>query len=327
MSSKHKTHKKQHFVPQCYTKPWCDPDGKQNPRIEPFVWVFDRDGANPRRKSPANLFTETDIYSIPLPDGQRDLYLEHGFQELEDKFTRVRNLTLSRRVNPSQEDVAWLLAFASTAHVRTAAFRDFQRQQWAHIRQRMEEMQAAMSATTPDQRRAFSRVESAEKGAGLGIEDVRRLETFPIQNMIGAAVRVEFPRLSQMTVAILCTDDPQGFVTTDHPCTWFDPQAYRLQPVYRGPSLSSRTIEITMPISPHQCLVITHQPIASKFYVDIQPAALQELNRRHIGHCDKSFVSNRNEINPIWFENRPLPDDAWENVRARKIASGEWPSR
>lgn len=69
------THKKQHFVPQCYTKAWHDPDAPAGPKMNPYVWVFDRDGTNVRRKAPANLFTETDIYTIERADGERDLRL------------------------------------------------------------------------------------------------------------------------------------------------------------------------------------------------------------------------------------------------------------
>lgn len=73
------SHKKQHFVPQCYTKAWCDPATVGKPKVDPYVWVFDPDGSNPRRRSPSNLFTETDIYTTRSPDGSRDLCLKHGF--------------------------------------------------------------------------------------------------------------------------------------------------------------------------------------------------------------------------------------------------------
>ena len=64
-------YKKQHFVPQCYTKAWHDPAAPAGPKMSPYVWVFDRDGANPKRKAPANLFTENDIYTIKSEDGER----------------------------------------------------------------------------------------------------------------------------------------------------------------------------------------------------------------------------------------------------------------
>lgn len=68
-----RTHEKQHFVPQAYLRAWCDPttpDGQ-----EPYVWRFNKDGSDARRKAPAKIFRETDMYTIPLPGGGRDLVL------------------------------------------------------------------------------------------------------------------------------------------------------------------------------------------------------------------------------------------------------------
>jgi hypothetical protein len=39
---------------------------------EPYVWRFKKDGSDPRRKAPENLFHETDLYTIHREDGERD---------------------------------------------------------------------------------------------------------------------------------------------------------------------------------------------------------------------------------------------------------------
>ena len=85
---------KQHFVAQCYMKAWHDPGSSVGKRT-PYVWVFDRDGKNSKPRAPSNLFTETDIYTLALGD-IRNVELEHGLQELEDKYTRIRNKTFLR---------------------------------------------------------------------------------------------------------------------------------------------------------------------------------------------------------------------------------------
>ncbi|WP_445083115.1 DUF4238 domain-containing protein [Candidatus Nitrotoga sp. M5] len=126
-----------------------------------------------------------------------------------------------------------------------------------------------------------------------------------------------------MHVAVLCAADPIGFVTSDHPCTWFDPESYKLPPIYRGPGLGSCTIEVTFPISPSQCLIITHNS-QWQGYIDVQEEVVNELNCRHIAHCNKTFISCSPQTLPIWFEQRTMPDDAWEKVREQKMKSGEW---
>lgn len=313
------THKKQHFVPQCYSKAWHDPDAPRGPKCTPYVWQFDRAGTTGRRKAPVNIFVETDIYTIERPDGERDLTLEHGLQELEDKFTRIRNLRFSRREWPDSEQMAWLLAFVVTAHVRTAAHRDFHREQWGRIRQRMEEMEEALDKAPPEQRRAMAAALTPprDKSRGMTVEDIRRLETYPIQTMLGGVMRAELPILAKMNVAVLCTDDPVGFVTTDCPCTFFNPEAHKLPPIYRSPGLLMKSIEVTLPISPQQCLIITHDPSLTG-YIEVSAKVVNELNCRHIAHCDESFIVCRNEIRPSWLEQRPLPDDAWENLHAKE---------
>lgn len=327
MAKTGRSHKKQHFVPQCYTKAWHDPTASASPYRTPYVWVFNKDGTSARRKAPANLFTETDIYTIVCPDGQRDLRLEHGFQELEDMFTRVRNLKFNRQVWPDAKDLAWVLGFAATAKARTAAHRNFHREQWSGIRKRIEEFQAEFDVAPPERKAAMTRVStlSQNSGSGITLDEIRRLEAQPIQEMIGPTLRAVIPMLGRMHVAVLCTDDPIGFVTTDTPCTWFDPEAYKLQPIFRSPALGVASIEVTLPISPRQCLAITHRSDL-RGYIEVNQRVVDELNRRHIAHCDESFISHSGITRPIWFEQRPIPKDAWEKVREQKIASGEWPA-
>jgi hypothetical protein len=71
-------------------------------------------------------------------------------------------------------------------------------------------------------------------------------------------------------------------------------------------------------------LVITHRANLVGFR-EVGERVVNELNRRHIAHCDQNFVASGRELRQAWFEQPPMPEDAWEKVRERKIASGEWP--
>lgn len=285
--------------------------------MSPYVWVFDRDGSNVRRKAPANLFTETDIYTIELANGDRDLRLEYGFQELEDKFTRIRNLTFNHKQWPDAEDITWLFGFVAAAQARTQTNRDHHRKQWGSIRKRMEDVQESYEQASPAKKKAFEmmgRATGSGSGKGITLEDVRAIEKEPIQHMIATVVSTVVRVFSQMHVAVLCTDDRIGFVTSDNPCTWYDPEGYKRPPLYRGPGLSVKTIEVTLPISPSQCLLITHNPHLQG-YINVDQRVVDNLNNRHIAHCKDCFVSRRQESLPIWFVQHPMPDDAWEKER------------
>jgi hypothetical protein len=294
-------HKKQHFVPRSYLKAWHDETVPMGPKHTPYVWCFDRDGSNPRKKSPANLFTETDIYTLHRKDGSRDLRFEHGFSGVEQKFAELRVHFLNGRQWPKLEGVAYLLAFAAIARFRTPAFRDHHRRQWGGIYDRMKAMETAFNAATPEKKKAMASMPHiGVQGRGMDMAQVAQLRDYPIQTAAPVMLKALLEGYSKMGVAILCTDDPVGFVTSDHPCVWADPAAHERPFMLQGVGLEWPTVEVTMPISPSQCLLLTHTDKYQGF-VDISDEALAYLNRRHIWECNETFVARRNEIHPEWF--------------------------
>lgn len=316
-----KTHKHQHYVPNSYLKAWHDTTQPLGPKRTPYLWRFDRDGSNPKRRAPENMFTENDIYTIAMPDGTRDLRLEHGFGGLEKKFADIRDHRLHGRQWPDANEMIHLLAFVALARVRTPAYRDAQAATWANIYKKMESFKKSFEAASPEQRKSMAsfRPLGADQGKGLDMDSVALLRDHPIQMTVAPALEATLRMFARMHVAILCTDDPTGFVTSDNPCTWFDSEAYKRHPFYRAPGLTSKTIEVTMPLSPSQCLVISHAENIEGYF-DVKPHAVGELNRRCIGHCNETFVARRNDAREEWFEERPEPDDSWEKTHPRPAA-------
>ena len=45
-----------------------------------------------------------------------------------------------------------------------------------------------------------------------------------------------------MHMAILNTDDEVGFLTSDQPCVWFDPEAYKRPAMYRSIGLGYKSV-------------------------------------------------------------------------------------
>jgi hypothetical protein len=312
-----KTHRAQHFVPQSYLRPWLDSTPVVPGRsVEPYVWVFDRWGASPRRRAPANLFTETDMYTIPTAEGGRDLRFEHGLSGLEDQYTRVRNRTFQRGVWPDARDMEMLLLFVIAAQFRTKASRDHWTNQWGRIRSRAESMQKQFDEASPEQRRRMAQSStfmSRDNAEPVDLDRLRELEERPIQALAGMAFKTILPIMKRMSVAVFHTRDPLGFITSDTPCVWYDPQAYKRPPFYRGTGIATRTVEVTMPLTPQMCLLISHHA-SIEGYIEADAETLDALNRRHVGLCDEYFVARSNETRSTWFEIPPLPDDAWERL-------------
>src|SRR5262252_2340563 len=162
------SHKRQHFVPQSYLKAWCDPNTPAGQ--EPYVWRFNKDGSDPRRKAPENIFHETDLYTIHRADGERDLVLEHGLAGLESEFVTIRDATLARRGEITPRDHVMLCAFIAAAHARTPAQRDHHGAQWAEVLDMMERMREWAKTATPEQMRAASTI-GRSSGPSIEYED------------------------------------------------------------------------------------------------------------------------------------------------------------
>jgi hypothetical protein len=144
--------------------------------------------------------------------------------------------------------------------------------------------------------------------SSLSYEDVKRVAERPMQTMLPTMVRTEIPLLTRLDMLVLTSPDAAaGFITSDYPCVWFDPEAYRRPPFYQRPALIYRSIEITLPVSPRQMILLNRQGLSG--YMDT--TIVDEYNRRTRFHCTEYFVSNSNQTKPIWFDPGVEPEDSW----------------
>jgi hypothetical protein len=186
----------------------------------------------------------------------------------------------------------------------------------------MDDMAERMGRMTAEEQQRFANmVLPSSQGKGMTREQVRELATYPLQKMLGTVLQSATPVLLKMDLAIFCTDDPVGFVTSDNPCVWYDPEGYKLPPIYRNPGLGMRTIEVTLPVSPRQCLFFNWQGIEG--YMTATQQIVDNLNTRLVAYCNENFVVNANQAKDCWFHVPPLPEDAWENQQAERECKAE----
>ena len=269
---------KQHAIPRCYLKAWCDPS---TPKGEtPYVWMFTKEGRSGRRKAPENIFREKDMYTIEKADGKHDLVLERGLSQLESEFASIRNRTLRRNHVPDATEHIKICAFVAAMTTRTKASREHHRKQWGHMLSTMEDMKKWAETATSQEKRlaaALSRPSSSSKGS-FTYEDVKLLAERPLQIVLPAMIQAATPLLCRLDLAVLSTTDSVGFITSDDPCVWFDPEAYKRPPLYRGPGLVYETIEITLPVSPEQYVYLNRQGISG--YIAVGDEVVDNLNSR-----------------------------------------------
>lgn len=298
-------YKKQHWIPKSYLQAWCDPDTPSG--YDDYVWVYSTDGKDVKKRNPKNIFYENDMYTIHLEDGSRNLDIEHGLAGLEDAFAQVRKNTLFNKGKISPEDRLIILAFIAASLSRTAANEKHLKEQWGETLDLMKALREEVRNMTPEQRKDLSLLGpiSSGKDNKLTFDDVERLANKPLQEMLMVSIRTQVELFMKMNLCIMCTDDEIGFITSDAPCVWFDPKAYKRPAMYRSPGLGYPTIEVTLPISPNQKALISHCPL--KEYIDIPKLHLDETNRMTRFYADEYFVVRKNYINPLWFIERKPP--------------------
>ena len=141
----------------------------------------------------------------------------------------------------------------------------------------------------------------------------------PVGTMLLPMIEADAPLLANLDMAILCTESKPGFITSDRPCVWFDPEGYKRPPIYRGPALMYETIEITLPISPRQCILLNRQGVTG--YIDIDDRAVDELNRMQRFQASEYYVVNQDSVKDYWFEMGEEPDNSWEKQQERNEAN------
>ena len=107
---------KQHIVPKCYLKAWCDP--KTPKAHEPYIWLISKDGTEKTKKSPQKSLKGADAYMIRFPDGKTDQIVETTLSQLEGHFVRLlRKIVELKKLDGF--DRAHLAMFMMAMHSRT----------------------------------------------------------------------------------------------------------------------------------------------------------------------------------------------------------------
>jgi len=263
--------------------------------MEPYVWLFDRDGQGSRRKAPKNVFEETDFYTISMPNGERNLVLEHGLQELEDQLAKVRDEKLRQDLPVTADEGAYVVAFMIAMSFRTKAHRHRRRQEWSRVALSMEKAQKRKDehGRSPTVRFSFSQ---NPHGPSLSLAEVQKLADESMQHMLPVEISTYLPLVAGMDMMVMRTDDPIGFITSDDPCIWLNERANAGPPVMRDLGVFG----ILMPLSPQQMLFLN--PLQSCYGRLKALGQVDELNRMTRVHANSEIVVCRNTVRREWFE-------------------------
>ena len=292
--------KKQHVIPNCYLKAWCDPVTPSG--HTPSIWRISKDGSTRKRKSPEKSFASTDRYTITLPNGERSLALEDTLSSLEGQFISIL-ARIRRRDSLSAVDRARLCMFAAAMHTRTMAQGEHWRGEMAKMHEQLESMERAYGIAPSESLATAEMVKTAHT------------------DIVIMSIMHETPLLFQMNMSIVVADDETGFITSDVPCIWQNPKLHTFPPFYRHPGLAQKDIEVCLPLTPQHMLLISHHNL--DLYTYASPKVLREVNRTLRFSCYEEFISWKGVVDPFWFSDREMPEDAWEKTEQGKAAMAD----
>ena len=289
---------KQHFIPQSYLSAWHDPDTPKG--HSPYVWRFPKNSTKGQRKAPKNIFWKLDMYTDYEDNGQENLRIENGFSRLETQFVKVRQ-KLAKRLAPSPNDRVMLMVFIASMMARTEAQGNHMDSQWKKIFGRAKKMKEKIMSVPPEERKKFHSIGPSSEST-LTYKQVEELARKSQKILMPSMIQDQAEILSQMSVAVLGTCLKPGFITSDKPCVWFDPEMHERPFPFNSLGLIYPKIQITLPISPEQLVIISHD---DKLYDYIQienEEIIDDFNRRTRFHCHKYFIVNQNITKNIWFD-------------------------
>jgi len=277
--------KNQHFVPRCYLSEFTDPHTP--PGQEPYVWIFDKNGKNLRKKAPKNIFTETNLYTFEF-NGEKDFTIEKSLSAIESKYAYIFRTKIKEKKPLSESEHAYLCAFVAAQLQRTLGFKQNQESFLQQLIDHGTQMAFAHGMTDSPEVRAWQEYKK-------DIHKLQLIDGIPYLANI----------LMQMSLAFLCSKDPtrHWFITSDEPCVLFNPDL-QWQRFY-GPGFGQQNVQLTLALSPEITVMFTWANFHGYSYVSGGNVE-NMLNRMTRSHTNKEFISPYPKKRWIWFSRVPL---------------------
>ncbi len=283
------THRRQHTIPKCYLEAWCDPAAPSTQ--EPYVWIISTHGASVRRRAPANLFRETDFYTLRRNNGDRDLKVEHSLGKLESSFSKVRRSTLEQGKSLGAEVRLTICLFAAAMQLRTTAARKRFLFDWRPVLEAGRALEKWAKTATAEEKKRMAGLGGPGTGKGMSIAELASIVDQP-QSVLFQDVALVADILLRCSLLVVTTTTPLGYITSDNPFAW-------RTPVGRS-ATQHHCIGLPFPVSASQVILFNGQRLDGYVTSDEIDFA-DEVNRRTISLAEGSFVARQCEMRKEWF--------------------------
>jgi hypothetical protein len=273
--------KNQHLVPQSFLKEWTDPDTPSG--YEPYVWLISKDGKSFDNRPPKKILSESDFYTVIDRHGNRILDLENRLSRIENDFFLLKKNKLFKNQQLTDEEFVSLLTFVSTAHARTKWHKESQTELWQ------------------DYEKIILQVFPEANGTEFH-KAITSLQSQPMPYFLFHFLQILLPTLGNMNLTIYYSDRKTGFITSDNPCLWIDPQLFDPTKPLTFYGAGSPTLNVIMPISPQRVIVLSREWPEGFFSIDDKPGFVDEINSMMVMYSEEVVINNTNYASPYWFK-------------------------
>ena len=252
--------------------------------------MFDLNGGNARRKSPAKILRMPDLYTI-FRSGERDLRIERAFSQWEGDFVRVRRIFEAGQLGTG-DDAADLYAFVGAMLARPPHRINFMKDQWASIAGRMREMRTSLNPAIPSVRSLSSDCPS------MNLAKVQEMADNPMGTWFPNAVAIYVETLSTtFGCDVLVNETPDhSFLTSDAPAVIHHRSSTNPHSRQMPRGLASPGCEITLPLSPRLALLFRHHTPGVHGFIGADWETVFEINYRTITGAQRTIISDKPDI-------------------------------
>lgn len=277
------TQKKQHYIPRCYLREFVDPNTPVG--HEPYVWIFNKNGKNKRKKSLKKILTSNNLYTIKVKGKASDYSIEKTLSNFESEYANIYRNKIKKKLPLNDYEHVMLCVFVATMLQRTLRQKD-------NLEQFLDEL--------------IRHGEMLAAHHGIVSKSVNNLRKYK-KNAHKTSILKMLPGITQllieMNVAFLFPDsNGSKFITSDDPCILFNPKLQWQE--FLGPGLGQKDIEVILPLSPEVLLCLSWSNFRG--YIKTNKSRINDLNRMIRAQSYKYFISNSHKTKWIWFRKYPL---------------------
>jgi hypothetical protein len=285
---------KAHVIPKFYLEDFTDPDTPENQM--PYVWLLPFKEPAWRKRAPKNIAKRTDYYIVNDRDGAEQTGFEDALSFVETKAAPLIRNKIAQRQDMNDSDREILAHFCAIMEARLPD----RIERFGKFMVEIGNIEMALY------RQAFSQNPSS-------LEEIKRqyqgdTGRHDLDNLTREALNPEHVELRANKAAVLrdlfsCTEifcnillkmgwnllvssPPHWFISSDNPCTMFDP----MNPAGPFPGLANPSIEITFPLNSQTALLASWKNEGAH-YIDVPPSVVRQANIRTALRAREFIVS------------------------------------